>query len=712
MSLFSRNTGGGRRVAKTAAIFAGTLLAYLVVAVVPAQAATTCAINGTFATQLDVSIGTDDTAALFSIGGVIDVLVNGSLVDACPAGATEAAILYIKVTGSNAGNETLVMWNPQNGLNGDNTSVDLGNGTDTLTWEYGNLGAPWALGDFAPGVGADAVIGTAASGVGVGDFDANGPADLRIDNAEINKLNGDTVGDHLDAGNLGGIAAFTFSCCGGADDIPGATAPFAHDLTLNGFNGDDLLNSGNGNDTFLGGPGSDTVSYDAASGPVVVDLTAGTGTGMGNDTLTDVQNAIGGDFDDTITGNALNNALSGGLGNDTVDGLAGDDAVSGGAGNDHLLGGDGLDAVAGGAGNDNIDEGAASNGADALSGGPDTDTLNYGARTTDTRAVASSANSGQISPAENDAVANDFEVYVTGSGNDVLGGDGTSETFRPQGGNDTVDGGGGTDTFDFVTGPVTVDLDAGTATGEGSDTFTSIESLDLTDGDDTVNWAGTVPLLNVAGGAGIDTINASAAVVAVSIDLGAFAPGDDVENAIGGSGSDELVGNVRNNVLTGNAGDDFIDGEDGNDTVEGGVGNDTLIGGNGADTLIYVHASSKEEIDTQLGFASGGDGEDSLAFFEIVKASDFADTITAGQNAFSLNNRIFGRGGKDNITGSSSSDLLVGGGADDTIRAGAGDDTLKGNAGNDLLVGGSGFDIGFGGKGKDTCKKVEQKHSC
>jgi Ca2+-binding RTX toxin-like protein len=712
MSLLSRNAGGGRRVAKSAAVFAGTLLTYLVVTVVPAQAVTTCAVNGAEPAQLDVAVGTDDTAALFSTGGSIVVLVNGGLVNACPGGL-EGAIQYINVTGSNAGNEKLIIWNPQSGLPGDNTSVGLGNGTDSLTWEYGNLGAPWAIPDFAAGVGADAVIGTSAGGLGIGDFNNDGLADLRIDNAEVNALNGDTVGDSLDAGNLGDITGFDFGCCGAADAIPGATAPFANALTLNGFNGDDFLASGDGNDTFLGAAGSDTVSYEAASGPVVVDLTAGTGTGMGTDTLTDVQNAIGGDFDDTITGNGLDNALDGGLGNDTVDGLAGTDVVNGGGGNDHVLGGDGaFDVVDGDAGNDNVDEGAAANGADFLFGDTGTDTLNYGARTTDTRAVANTGENGQIAPAESDDITGDFEVYVTGSGNDVLGGDGSVETFRPQGGNDSVDGGGGTDTFDWVTGPVTVDLDGGTATGEGSDTFTSIESLDLTDGDDTVLWANTVPLVNVVGGAGTDTINASAAVVAVSIDLGAFTPGDDVENAIGGAGSDTLIGNVRNNVLTGNAGDDFIDGEEGNDTIEGNAGNDTMIGGNGADTLVFIHAPSGEEIDTQLGFASGGDGEDAVTFFEIVKGSDFADTIVAGQNAFSLNNRLFGRGGADNITGSASSDLLVGGGANDTIRAGGGDDTLKGNKGADLLVGGGGFDIGFGGSGNDECRKVEQKHSC
>ena len=137
-----------------------------------------------------------------------------------------------------------------------------------------------------------------------------------------------------------------------------------------------------------------------------------------------------------------------------------------------------------------------------------------------------------------------------------------------------------------------------------------------------------------------------------------------------------------------------------------------LLVNTGADTLVYVNAASGEDIDNQLGFAKGGDGADSIGFFAIIKASDFNDTIRAGQNAGSLNQRLYGRGGDDEIVGSNSSDLLLGAGGDDTIRAGSGDDTLKGGAGDDLLVGGSGFDIGRGGAGDDSCRGVERGYSC
>ena len=48
-----------------------------------------------------------------------------------------------------------------------------------------------------------------------------------------------------------------------------------------------------------------------ASGPVTVDLTAGTATGAGNDTLTGIESVEGGPFNDTITGDANPNHIWG-----------------------------------------------------------------------------------------------------------------------------------------------------------------------------------------------------------------------------------------------------------------------------------------------------------------------------------------------------------------------------------------------------------------
>ncbi|MEX2648191.1 MAG: Ig-like domain-containing protein, partial [Alphaproteobacteria bacterium] len=116
------------------------------------------------------------------------------------------------------------------------------------------------------------------------------------------------------------------------------------------------LIGGSGNDFLDGGTGNDTASFSGVMGPtgVVVNLAAGTATGEGNDTLNDIENVVGSDFDDNLTGDASGNSLDGGLGNDQLAGANGndildggnaDDVIEGGTGNDQLFGGDGDDTA-------------------------------------------------------------------------------------------------------------------------------------------------------------------------------------------------------------------------------------------------------------------------------------------------------------------------------------------------------------------------------
>ena len=81
-----------------------------------------------------------------------------------------------------------------------------------------------------------------------------------------------------------------------------------------------------------------------AEDAVTVDLGAGTSTGgSGTDTLSSLENAAGGDGDDSLKGGSGPNVLEGNDGNDTLSGGAGDD--------------DGLDEFDGGGGIDTIDYG-------------------------------------------------------------------------------------------------------------------------------------------------------------------------------------------------------------------------------------------------------------------------------------------------------------------------------------------------------------------
>ena len=89
-----------------------------------------------------------------------------------------------------------------------------------------------------------------------------------------------------------------------------------------------------GDATLTGGAGTDTVTYITAHAAITVDLrnrtassTPGGDAGIGTDTLISIENVIGGDFADSLTGSSANNKLAGGKGNDTIDGGAGVDTV-------------------------------------------------------------------------------------------------------------------------------------------------------------------------------------------------------------------------------------------------------------------------------------------------------------------------------------------------------------------------------------------------
>ncbi|MGH2693231.1 MAG: calcium-binding protein [Actinomycetota bacterium] len=220
----------------------------------------------------------------------------------------------------------------------------------------------------------------------------------------------------------------------GADEIRSVGAVFgsAHDddITgngkpnlLSGEAGDDAIDAGAGGDPdrvlfdgLRGGPGADSfrgsaepvaVLYDEADRGVTVDLQAGTASGEGNDTLTNIDGVFGSRHADSITGDAADNALLPWRGNDDVDGGTGFDTVfydssqsgitaslasgtatgegndtltnvenlSGSQSADTLTGDSGPNILVGLGGNDTLDGGA---GNDALFGGGGSDTLNGG----------------------------------------------------------------------------------------------------------------------------------------------------------------------------------------------------------------------------------------------------------------------------------------------------------------------------------------------
>jgi hypothetical protein len=177
-------------------------------------------------------------------------------------------------------------------------SVDLGGGHNKLT--------------ISGSEGADSFV-VGADGINLNPVEelAAGDVDVTIDGS---------LDELLVTGN------------GGDDRISGAGgdgtgAPSSRDLALSGNEDSDTLAGGAGSDDLNGGDGDDTADFSSASHGVTVDLEHGAASGDGEDSLLDVENAIGSGAADTLTGNDLENRLEGGLGADTVTGGAGDDVL-------------------------------------------------------------------------------------------------------------------------------------------------------------------------------------------------------------------------------------------------------------------------------------------------------------------------------------------------------------------------------------------------
>jgi Ca2+-binding RTX toxin-like protein len=168
-------------------------------------------------------------------------------------------------------------------------------------------------------------------------------------------LLGEAGNDRLDGG--GGVfdrASFFFSSAPVTSDLNSGQATGEGTDTMVGVEdlegsqlGDSLTGNAEanfffplgGDDVLNGGDGFDLVSFDSSATPVTVDLTAGTATGEGNDTLGGIEDVAGSAHGDTITGDANPNVLLGLEGNDTILAMEADDFLDGGTETDTLDGG-------------------------------------------------------------------------------------------------------------------------------------------------------------------------------------------------------------------------------------------------------------------------------------------------------------------------------------------------------------------------------------
>jgi hypothetical protein len=222
-----------------------------------------------------------------------------------------------------------------------------GSGKDLLD---GGQGADFLAG----GPGRDRVLG------GPGDLNVlrgNQGNDTLLGGSGVDLLLGEAGNDRLDGG--GGIfdrASFFFSAAPVAADLSiGIATGEGNDTIANiedlegSQHGDTLVGNAienfffplGGDDVVTGGDGFDLVSFFGAPGPVNANLTTGTATGDGTDTLGTIEDLAGTEHlaGDDLTGDANQNLLFGIEGDDRMFGMDGDDYLDGGSETDSLDGG-------------------------------------------------------------------------------------------------------------------------------------------------------------------------------------------------------------------------------------------------------------------------------------------------------------------------------------------------------------------------------------
>ena len=266
--------------------------------------------------------------------------------------------------------------------------------------------------------------------------------------------------------------------------------------------------------TIVDSGGHDRLNYSGFTQDQVINLNPETfmniGGQIGNVVIgrgTDIEDAIGGSGNDTITGNLLENYINGNAGDDTIFGGSssdrlsggdGDDTIDGGFGSDTIYGGIGADTISGSShndfigGNDGNDTLNGDRGADNIRGGNGLDTINggdgddrlYGDEGADTISGGNGEDyilAGGSNDVVNGGWGNDFirgqdgDDRLAGAlGDDSIGGGAGNDRIRGGRGNDLLAGNSGFDTFvfdealsagnvdtiaDFLSGTDTIELD-------------------------------------------------------------------------------------------------------------------------------------------------------------------------------------------------------------------------------------------------------------
>ncbi|WP_294190485.1 M10 family metallopeptidase C-terminal domain-containing protein, partial [uncultured Sphingomonas sp.] len=462
--------------------------------------------------------------------------------------------------------------------------------------------------------------------------------------------------------------------------------------------GDDVFVGNTANNVLDGGAGSDTVVFTNPTGVTVTLNDTGADVIVTHDgetdTLRSIENIVGTSGNDTLTGNSLDNLLTGGT--------SGADTLSGGAGNDRLIGGgftvSNTAIITKAQTTSNLSAATALNpqALNAYTLISDSNVTN--STTTPHATINATATGGGLDYYRVDVVAGSTAIFdidfssidtwielVDADGNLIAQNDDNSADAGSSAGNSYL-------TYNFTTGGTyylrvgrwtaangasadplvagttyTLHMSLSTATVNTTALQASNTSSLVADGgtgDDFIQ--GTLGNDTLTGGAGNDTASfvtafSNGSTTGVTVDLNkqgmaqdTVAAGMDtlsaIENLIGSALNDTLIGDANANVL------------------EGGLGNDTLVGGAGDDTASYAGST----VGVTVSLALQGQAQNT--------AGAGTDTLSGFQN-------LLGGSGNDTLTGDAAENVLTGGAGNDVLNPGV-------NAGGtvDLLDGGTGSD--------------------
>ena len=649
-------------------------------------------------------------------------------------------------------NDTLIGQANNNILNG-GAGDDVLEGMDGADALIGGAGI-----DTASYAHANAGVTADINGVIAGTNQALGDTFSSIENVTGSNFNDFLYGNSLDNVMVGGLGDDYIDGGGGKDTASYATATGAVNInmttnivtgaagndtlvsiekvigstfvdTITGSSGDDVIDGGAGADIIDGGLGSDTISYENATSGT--NLTLGVHV-AGEDYLTSIENIWGSQYGDTLTGDAGDNAIEGGLGDDTLIGgantvlgdtvsyehasagvtvslaiaiaqntgvtgldiLSGFENLLGSAFNDVLTGDAGNNVINGGLGDDIL---IGSAGADTLIGGYGIDTVSYATSAAVTVTINGATSGGD---AAGDTLTG-IENLIGSAFDDVLTGDAGNNVIDGGLGNDTINGLAGINTVTYASthylSGVAVNLSSHAATGgAGTDTLNNIQNIVGTSYADTIIGDGGNNIFEGGGGAdtmysggGIDTLTYanSNAGINMSLVIGASNTGGDAAgDVLIGFDFSNLIGSAYDDTLKGNAGNNVIDGGSGNDLLIGGAGSDTLNGGLGLDTASYA-ISAVGGVTVNLTSSTYRGVNQGAVYSGYGGAGDaYGDTYSSIEN----------------VTGTSFSDVLMGTTGNNVIDGGAGNDRMWGDGGNDIIYANQGNDVVFGEVGNDT----------